>query len=70
MIQILIKDLLLTMTLCAPNEAQDKGNLGQKDFQIIRKSTLVPQRIMVSYGSLKAKRLKFFFGDFFASQKL
>ena len=24
------KDLLLTMTLCAPNEKQDKGNLGLK----------------------------------------
>ena len=25
-----LKDPLLTMTLCAPNEKQDKGNLGQK----------------------------------------
>ena len=25
-----IKDPLLTMTLCVPNEKQDKGNLGQK----------------------------------------
>ena len=26
----IIKDPLLTMILCAPNEKQDKGNLGQK----------------------------------------
>ena len=25
-----LKDPLLTMTLCAPNETKDKGNLGQK----------------------------------------
>ena len=25
-----LKDPLLTMTLCAPNERQDNGNLGQK----------------------------------------
>ena len=42
------------MTLCAPNETQDKGNLGQKDFKIMRKSTLVPRRIMVSNGSLSS----------------
>ena len=29
-IAILLKDPLLTMILCAPNEKQDKENLGQK----------------------------------------
>ena len=27
-----IKDPLLTMTLCAPNETKDKGHSGQKGF--------------------------------------
>ena len=50
-----LKDPLPTMTLCVPDEKQDKGNLCQKDFQIIRKSALAQRRIMVSHGSLKDK---------------
>ena len=50
----LFKDPLLTMILCAPNEKQDKGNLGQKDVQIIRKLTLAPRRIMVSKFTMTA----------------
>ena len=45
------------MTLRAPNETKDKGNLGQKGLQIIRKSTLAPRRIIVSNGSLDLKLL-------------
>ena len=54
--KITLKDPLLTMILCVLIEIQDKANLGQKnDFQRTRKSTLVPQRIMVSNGSLTDK---------------
>ena len=42
------------MMLCTPNEKQDEKNPGRSDFQIIRKSTLALERIMVSSGSLTA----------------
>ena len=35
------------MNLCAPSKKQDKGISAKKDFQIIRKSTLTPLRMMV-----------------------
>ena len=41
------------MTLCSPNEKQGKENLGQKYFQMTRKSNLASQRIMVSSDSFK-----------------
>ena len=47
-----LKDPLLTMALCAPNEKQDKGNLGQKGLSDNTKVDLGPRRIMVSNGSL------------------
>ena len=54
----MVKDPLLTMTLCASNETKTKGIQAKKDFQIIRKSTLAPGRIMVSNGSLNFGTMK------------
>ena len=41
----MFKDPLLTMTLCAPNEKQDKGNLGQKELS---------DNMKVDFGAMKS----------------
>ena len=48
------KNQLLTMILRAPNEKQNKGNLGQKGLSDNRNSPLAPGWIMISSGSLNS----------------